>query len=167
MQHKKSGPEAHFVRSTKRSRMVMAMVLVFCTVLWRTITCSTFAAVATLTALAICALAARATAARTHAASCLLIGNSGGVATFIVKEKRSAAQTKQLQDYYVRNVAPETKAEREAVAQLKQQLASLKPPTVPIMQELPVAQRRKTFIQLRGNWQALGDEVTAGVPAAC
>jgi len=71
------------------------------------------------------------------------------------KEKRNAAQTKQLQDYYVRNVAPETKAERETAAQLKQQLAALKPPTVPVLQELPAAQRRKTFVQLRGNWQAL------------
>ncbi|NBX35564.1 DUF1549 domain-containing protein, partial [bacterium] len=84
----------------------------------------------------------------------------------LAKEKRTAAQTKQLQDYYVRNVAPETKAEREAAAQLKQQLAALKPPTVPVLQELPAAQRRKTFVQLRGNWQALGDEVTPAVPAA-
>jgi len=82
------------------------------------------------------------------------------------KEKRNAAQTKQLQDYYVRNVAPETKAEREAAAQLKQQLTALKPPTVPVLQELPAAQRRKTFVQLRGNWQALGEEVSAAVPAA-
>ncbi len=88
-------------------------------------------------------------------------------ATFAVaKEKRTAAQLKQLQDYYVRNVAPETKPEREASAQLRKQLAELKPPTVPILQELPAAQRRKTFVQLRGNWQALGDEVTGGVPAA-
>ena len=82
------------------------------------------------------------------------------------KEKRNAAQTKQLQDYYVRNVAPETKAERETAAQLKQQLTALKPPTVPVLQELPAAQRRKTFVQLRGNWQALGEEVSAAVPAA-
>ena len=88
-------------------------------------------------------------------------------ATFALpKEKRNAAQTKQLQDYYVRNVAPETKAEREAAAQLKQQLTALKPPTVPVLQELPAAQRRKTFVQLRGNWQALGEEVSAAVPAA-
>ena len=84
----------------------------------------------------------------------------------MAKEKRTAAQTRQLQDYYVRNVAPETKTEREAAAKLKQQLTALKPPTVPVMQELAGAQRRKTFVQLRGNWQALGDEVTAGVPAA-
>ncbi len=82
------------------------------------------------------------------------------------KDKRTAAQLKQLQDYYVRNVAPETKTERATVAQLRKQLADLKPPTVPVMEELPMAKQRKTFVQLRGNWQALGDEVTGGVPAA-
>ncbi|GDY18640.1 chromosome segregation protein [Verrucomicrobiota bacterium] len=82
------------------------------------------------------------------------------------KDKRTAAQVKQLQDYYVRNVAPETKTERESAAQLRKQLAEFKPPTVPVMQELPEAKQRKTFVQLRGNWQALGDEVTAGVPVA-
>ena len=82
------------------------------------------------------------------------------------KDKRTAAQVKQLQDFYVRNVAPESKTEREAAAQLRKQLAEFKPPTVPVMQELPEAKQRKTFVQLRGNWQALGDEVTAGVPVA-
>jgi hypothetical protein len=82
------------------------------------------------------------------------------------KDKRTAAQVKQLQDYYVRNVAPESKTEREAAARLRKQLAEFKPPTVPVMQELPEAKQRKTFVQLRGNWQALGDEVTAGVPVA-
>jgi hypothetical protein len=82
------------------------------------------------------------------------------------KDKRTAAQVKQLQDYYVRNVAPESKTERESAAQLRKQLAEFKPPTVPVMQELPTAKQRKTFVQLRGNWQALGDEVTANVPAA-
>ena len=82
------------------------------------------------------------------------------------KDKRTAAQVKQLQDYYVRNVAPESKTERESAAQLRKQLAEFKPPTVPVMQELPEAKQRNTFVQLRGNWQALGDEVTAGVPVA-
>jgi len=82
------------------------------------------------------------------------------------KDKRTAAQLKQLQDYYVRNVAPETKMERETAAQLRKQLADLKPPTVPVMEELPGSKQRRTFVQLRGNWQALGDEVTPGVPVA-
>jgi hypothetical protein len=32
------------------------------------------------------------------------------------------------------------------------------------MQDLPADKRRKTFVQLRGNWQALGDQVDEGVP---
>jgi hypothetical protein len=37
--------------------------------------------------------------------------------------------------------------------------------TVPIMRELPDEQRRRTFVQLRGNYLDLGAEVTAGLPA--
>ena len=38
--------------------------------------------------------------------------------------------------------------------------------TVPVMRELAGAQRRKTHIEFRGNYLALGDEVTPAVPAA-
>ena len=38
--------------------------------------------------------------------------------------------------------------------------------TVPIYRELAADKQRKTQIQIRGNWQNLGDEVTAAVPAA-
>ncbi len=79
-------------------------------------------------------------------------------------DKRTPAQKKLLTDYYVRNVSPATKAERQAANELKKKIADSKPVTVPIMQDLPAAQRRKTFIQLRGNWQALSDEVNEGVP---
>ncbi len=80
------------------------------------------------------------------------------------KDKRTKAQTKLLSDYYVRNVSPAAKAERVRADDLKKKIAAAAPVTVPVMQDLPAAQRRKTFIQLRGNWQALGDEVTEGVP---
>ena len=80
------------------------------------------------------------------------------------KEKRSKAQDKLLADYYVRNVSPATKAERARADELKKQIAASAPVTVPIMQDLTGEQRRKTFIQLRGNWQALGDQVDEGVP---
>jgi hypothetical protein len=83
----------------------------------------------------------------------------------VPKDKRTKAQAKQLSDYYVRYVSPATKAERALADGLKKQIADAKPVTVPIMQDLTGAQRRKTFVQLRGNWQALGDEVTEGVPA--
>src|ERR1051326_7261571 len=42
----------------------------------------------------------------------------------------------------------------------------MKPSTVPIMHELAGEKRRKTHIQFRGNFMALGDEVSEGVPAA-
>ena len=50
---------------------------------------------------------------------------------------------------------------------LKKQLAEMKPATtLPILRELPESQRRKTFVQFRGNYLSLGPEVTPGVPAA-
>jgi mono/diheme cytochrome c family protein len=79
-------------------------------------------------------------------------------------EKRTKAQTKQLRDYYVRNISPATKDRRALADGLKKQIADSAPVTVPIMQDLTGDKRRKTFIQLRGNWQALGEEVTEGVP---
>ena len=80
------------------------------------------------------------------------------------KEKRTKAQDKLLSDYYVRNVSPATKDERARADGLKKQIAASAPVTVPIMQDLAAEKRRKTFIQLRGNWQALGDQVDEGVP---
>ncbi len=53
------------------------------------------------------------------------------------------------------------------IGALKKVLADTKPlTTVPILEELPAGQRRKTRLQFRGNYQDLGDEVTEGVPAA-
>jgi hypothetical protein len=50
---------------------------------------------------------------------------------------------------------------------LQRRLRGLQPYTsVPVMRAMAAEQQRKTNIQLRGNWQNLGDEVTAGVPAA-
>ena len=69
-------------------------------------------------------------------------------------------------DYYARTLAPELKAERTQLATLTKSLADLKPSTVPVLRELAADKRRTTKIQLRGNWQALGDEVAEAVPAA-
>lgn len=61
----------------------------------------------------------------------------------------------------------ELQAQRDRLAALKKKLAEAKPATtVPVMRELPEDRRRKTHIQRRGNFLELGDEVTAGVPAA-
>jgi Protein of unknown function (DUF1553)/Protein of unknown function (DUF1549)/Planctomycete cytochrome C len=79
-------------------------------------------------------------------------------------EKRTAKQTKSLEEHYIRNVSPATKTERDQLTTLKNRLSSTKPVTIPIMKELDAEKHRKTFVQLRGNWQALGDEVVQGVP---
>ncbi|MDZ4287077.1 MAG: DUF1553 domain-containing protein, partial [Prosthecobacter sp.] len=81
------------------------------------------------------------------------------------KTKRSAAQQKAIADHYVRNVSKEAAPQRKRKMELTKQLDAFKPLTVPVMKDLAGEQRRKTNIQLRGNWEALGDEVTAAVPA--
>jgi hypothetical protein len=82
----------------------------------------------------------------------------------VPSDKRTKAQNNLLRQHYVRNVSAATKAQRAQADGLKQKIAQSAPVTVPIMQDLPADKRRKTFVQLRGNWQALGDEVGEGVP---
>ena len=69
-------------------------------------------------------------------------------------------------DYYLRDLAPELAPDREKLAALRGQLAAILPNTVPIYRELAGPQRRKTRVQLRGNYLSLAEEVTEGVPAA-
>ena len=80
--------------------------------------------------------------------------------------ERSEPERAALSEYYRANVAPELKPDRARLAQLKKQMADMQPNTVPIMRELASDKRRKTHIQFRGNYLALGDEVTEAVPAA-
>jgi len=79
---------------------------------------------------------------------------------------RTPDQQKAMTNHYVRSVAKEPKPQRDALAAFKKQLADSKPVTVPIMHDLDAEKRRKTQVQLRGNWQSLGDEVSEDVPAA-
>jgi Protein of unknown function (DUF1553)/Protein of unknown function (DUF1549)/Planctomycete cytochrome C len=82
-------------------------------------------------------------------------------------DQRTEAQRAEVDRYYLAQVAPELKETRDQLANVKKELASLKPETtVPILAELPANTRRKTKIQLRGNFLDLGDEVTEGVPEA-
>ncbi len=78
---------------------------------------------------------------------------------------RTQAERDLLLDHYIREVAPEWQKERQRLTTLQRTLDTMTVNTSPIMRELPPAKQRKTHVQLRGNWQALGDEVTAGVPA--
>ena len=84
----------------------------------------------------------------------------------VAADHRDAKQRERLQDYYAREISPELKPEREKSAALRKQFDALAPVTVPILRDLAAEQRRKTKIQLRGNYLALGDEVAEGVPAA-
>jgi hypothetical protein len=61
---------------------------------------------------------------------------------------------------------PEFQPARKILEGLRNKLAATPAVTVPVLQELQGDKRRITKIQLRGNWQNLGDEVTEGVPAA-
>lgn len=83
----------------------------------------------------------------------------------VAKEKRTPAQLQQLKDYYVRNVAREAKEQRSKLADTRKRMEAIKPVTVPIMQDLKGKDRRVTRVQLRGNWQALDEEVQGGTPA--
>lgn len=81
------------------------------------------------------------------------------------KDQRTPPQQGEIQAHYVRHIAPEAKLERDQLAKLNQQLAALKPDTVPVMKELADKARRITHVQLRGNWQALDAVVQGGTPS--
>ena len=79
-------------------------------------------------------------------------------------EKRSPADREALTKHFL-GVAPSLAADRIRLAAAKTELGSLKPTTtVPILRELAADKRRVTRVQHRGNFQDLGDVVTAGVP---
>ena len=80
--------------------------------------------------------------------------------------QRTAEQATTVADFYVRNSAPELKAEQQRAASAAKELAALKPDAVPVMRELDDKQHRVTKVQLRGSWRDLGDEVQPGTPVA-
>jgi len=84
----------------------------------------------------------------------------------IPDKSRSPARQEELVRFIGREVTPDLKPVREKIAALRKELDGVKPSTVPVMRELPPDKRRKTQVQLRGNWLSLGDVVTEGVPAA-
>jgi hypothetical protein len=64
-------------------------------------------------------------------------------------------------------IAPELKKDRQELVAAKKKYDGIKPvTTVPVVRELVSDKRRKTNLQLRGNYLALGKEVNEGLPAA-
>ncbi len=84
----------------------------------------------------------------------------------VPEPERTAAQRDRLTAFFVREVAPELAGDRQRLATLRQSLADMPRQTTPILRELPPEKRRRTHVQLRGNFQSLGEEVAPGVPAA-
>ncbi|CAN5401261.1 PSD1 and planctomycete cytochrome C domain-containing protein [soil metagenome] len=79
--------------------------------------------------------------------------------------KRTKAQNTTISNHYVQRVDAEFAADTKQSAALTRKLDAIKPDTVPVMKELAAKDRRKTNIQLRGNYLDLGEAVTEGVPA--
>lgn len=82
----------------------------------------------------------------------------------VAAPERTEPQKARLAAYYAREVAPESKTQRQRLATLQKDITAMKPVTVPIMGDLPIAQARKTRVQLRGSHLALDEEVSPAVP---
>lgn len=79
-------------------------------------------------------------------------------------EELTDEERQAIADYDAQSIDPDD-ADQQQLEKLKKQLADVKPYTTPIMRELAGDERRKTFIQIRGNFLSKGDEVSPGVPA--
>ncbi|HEX3657491.1 MAG TPA: DUF1553 domain-containing protein [Pirellulales bacterium] len=89
--------------------------------------------------------------------------NAVAAALQVPVAKRTPKQLDQLATYY-RSIAP-------ALARVRADLAAAeksrpKPPTLPIMRELPAEKHRETFILVKGNFMVRGERVEPDLPAA-
>lgn len=81
------------------------------------------------------------------------------------ESKRTADQRRVLDDHF----RPRSKTRGDAgraLAARRSELDAVRGTPVPVLRELPAASRRKTHVLHKGNFQAPGDEVSAGTPAA-
>ena len=76
--------------------------------------------------------------------------------------KRSQSDAEALAKHY-RSIAPRLKPRRDEIAKLEASRPAA--PTVPVMEELPEAQRRKTTVLQKGNFLTPGEAVEPGVPS--
>ena len=80
--------------------------------------------------------------------------------------KEPIAASGKSSDLDLKALATELRSTHDRLAALRSELASLKPETtVPIAREMNPASRRKTNVQVRGNFLDLGPEVYEGVPS--
>jgi hypothetical protein len=82
------------------------------------------------------------------------------------KDSQSDAEGERLRNYF-RSTTPLLDAMRQQIAAAEKELEEMNPETtVPILDELPQDRRRETHVQIRGNYQSLGNAVSAEVPEA-
>lgn len=79
--------------------------------------------------------------------------------------RRSETERATLGEWFRRNAYSEFQPHRDRYYALQQEIAAVTPNTVPVMRELRGEKRRATHVQLRGNFQALGEAVQEAVPA--
>ena len=88
------------------------------------------------------------------------------IQTILSKNEREESDREELKKYYL-TIAPGLKKEREQLASLKKEFSDMKPvTTTPILTELVADKRRKTKLQIRGNYLNHGKEVSPGFPVA-
>jgi len=79
-------------------------------------------------------------------------------------DKLEASEQDLVREHYQRNV-PADAAVIKKIAELEKAITDMRPTTVPVMKELIGEKRRKTNIQLRGNFEVIEGEVSEGTPA--
>ena len=83
----------------------------------------------------------------------------------VAPPNRAPEHLSELTAFY-RTFSPELQTIREQVAQTNEQLAAIRPATVPVMRELPTDKHRVTNVMIKGNFLARGEEVKPAFLAA-
>ncbi|QOV91094.1 DUF1553 domain-containing protein [Humisphaera borealis] len=83
----------------------------------------------------------------------------------IAPAKRSPEQSQRLRDHYLA-INAGTLKEHAKIADLRKQLAALKPSRVAIMRDLPADKQRQSTILIKGNFLQKGEPVSPGVLGA-
>jgi hypothetical protein len=91
---------------------------------------------------------------------------SADVRTLVGKAALVETEQQKVFDYF-RSTTPLLESTRTKLVAAKNELEAMKPGTsVPVMKELEASKLRDSFVQIRGNYQSLGNKVSANVPAA-
>ena len=80
-------------------------------------------------------------------------------------DKLEMSEQDLVRKYYQRNTPPDAVVIQK-IAELEKATKDVRPMTVPVMKELTGKMRRRTNIQVRGNFEVIEGEVSEGTPAA-